>query len=232
MKKSVIYLTLAGLLFVADSCSHHNASAPGNGCISRYYPPTGPLVTAGQLDTLDLFFHKNSLSTANLQFLYVNYNNYPNSSYGTYKGPFYQAGAELILNGLRASPSNMTFTFDSTGTLLDSLGGWSGQLPNNDTTGHQSLASLRQSFLDNYKQCELGGGCLNCGIKQPTAPYQDTCLIAQLVYLDAGIQNSSIPYGQQLIKAWLVASADYPYFPEVTVIDNTGQAIPLKLFFP
>jgi hypothetical protein len=189
-------------------------------------------MTSGQLDTLDLFFHKNNLSTTGLQFLFINYINYPNSSYGTYKGPFYQASADLILNGLRATSVNMSFNFDSTGTLLDSSGGYSGQLPNNDTTGHQSLATLRQLFLDNYKQCAIGGGCMNCGIKQPTAPYQDTCLIAELVYLDASIQNTSIPSRQQLIKAWLVSSADNPIFPAVTVVDNTGQAIPLKLFFP
>jgi len=233
MKKSpLVWPFLAALLLLAGfgSCSRHSATATGNGCISRYLSHTGPLITAGQLDTLDLFFQKNNLPISGLQFQFVYYNN--SSSYGTYNGPLYEATTELILNGLRVLPSSMIFTFDSAGALLDSTGGYWGQLPNNDTLSHQSLATLRQLFLNNYKQCVIAGGPVNSTPHQPTAPYQDTCLIAEFVYVDASVQNSSIPSGQQLVKAWLVSSANNPNFPEVTVIDNTGQAIPLKIFLP
>ena len=231
MKKSPLILPLlTSLLLLAGfgSCSRHNV-AKDNGCISRYQPSTSSLVTAGQLDTLDLYFHKNNLSITGLQFISAYYVSISN---GTYSGPVYQATANFIINGLRVPSDNIVFDFDSTGTLLDSFGGYSGALPNNDTTTHQSLAGLRQSFLNNYKQCAIGGGCMNCTLQHPTASYLDTCLIAQLVYVDAGIQNNSIPSGRQLLKAWLVSSPANPSFPEVTVIDSTGQAIPLELYLP
>ncbi len=234
MKKGpFIWPLLASLLVLAGfgSCSRHNV-AKDNGCISRYQPSTSSLVTTSQLDTLDLFFHKNNLSISGLQFLFLDYDSDPNNFFGSYHGPYYQASADLILNGLRMPSFTIAFVFDSTGNLLDSAGGYFGELPNNDTTTHQSLAGLRQSFLNSYKQCVIGGGCMNCTLQHPTVSYLDTCLIAQLVYVDASIQNNSIPSGQQLVKAWLVSSADNPSFPEVTVIDSTGQAIPLEVFFP
>jgi len=220
------WLFLAGLLLFI-SCSRHN-SGSGTDCISRYYPSTNALVRSGQLDTIDEYFQKNHLSTNNLQFLYVN-------RYTAQEEPdhhfVYQVGAGLILNGLRAPNFNMAFDFDSTGELVDSAGGYTGELPNNDTTGHQSLENLRQLFLANYKQCIIEGGPLNSKPLQATVPYDDTCLNAELVYVDAGIQNNNYT-GRQLVKAWLVTSADYPAFPVVTVIDNTGQAIPLRLYLP
>lgn len=221
---------LWSILLIASlaSCSRHNATGM-NGCISRVFPPTGPLVRSGQLDTIDAYFQKNHLSTSNLQFLYVN--NITAQQAANHHSD-YQVGAGLILNGLRVPSANMTFDFDSTGTLKDSLGGYSGQLPNSDTTGHQSLGNLRQLFLANYKQCVIEGGPANAKPDIPTAPYDDTCLSAELVYVDAGIQSNNGVYGQQLVKGWIVTAADNTYFPEVTVIDNTGQAIPLKLFFP
>ena len=221
---------LWSILLIAGfaSCSRHNA-AQTNDCISRVFPSTGPAVRQGQLDTIDAYFQKNHLSTANLQFLYVNiFTPQETPNHHT----TYNVGAGLVLNGLHVPSGNMSFDFDSTGTLLDSAGGYKGQMPDNDTTGHQSLENLRQLFLANYKQCIIAGGPVNAKPDIPTAPYDDTCLSAELVYVDAGIQISNSTYGQQLVKAWLVEPADNTYFPEVTVIDNTGQAIPLKLFLP
>jgi hypothetical protein len=225
-KRFAVAPFLAGLLLIA-SCTRHTGSV--NGCISRYNPNTGPLLRSGQLDTIDTYFQKNHLSTANLQFLYVNI--FPAQQTATHHYD-YQVGVGLILNGLRVPSANMVFDFDSTGALTDSLGGYSGQLPNNDTTGRQSLENLRQLFLANYKQCVIAGGAANSKPEIPTAPYDDTCLSAELVYVDAGIQNGSGFNGQQLVKAWIVTAADNSYFPEVTVIDNTGQAIPFKVFLP
>jgi hypothetical protein len=216
-------LLIAGLA----SCSRHNATA--GGCISRVFQSTAPVVRSGQLDTIEAYFQKNHLSTSNLLFLYVN--NITAQQAANHHAD-YQVGAGLILNGLRVPSANMTFDFDSTGALMDSLGGYAGQLPNNDTTGHQTPENLRKLFLANYKQCIIEGGPANSKPDKPTAPYDDTCLSAELVYVDAGIQNGSGFNGRQLVKAWVVAAADNTYFPEVTVIDNTGQAIPLQLFFP
>ena len=228
MKRSSFYCLILSAAILA-SCTHHNETAAG--CISRYFPTTGPLVTAGQLDTLNGFFHKNNLSTNNLQFQYVNFINAPFST-NTYKGAYYQAAVGLILNGLRVPSATMYFNFDSTGNFLDSVGGYFGQLPSNDTTSQETLTSLRQIFLNNYKQCVAGGGCFNCQLVHPTAPYQDTCLAAELVYVDASIQNNNTSFGKQLIKGWLVSAADSHGFPEVTVIDNTAQAIPAAIFYP
>lgn len=210
------------------SCSRHNARG-ANDCISRAFPSTAPLVRSGELDTIDAYFQKNHLSTSNLQFLYVNIF----TSQQTFNHHYdYQVGAGLLINGLHVPSANMTFDFDSTGTLVDSLGGYAGQMPDNDTTGHQSLENLRQLFLANYKQCVIEGGVANATPDIPTTAYEDTCLSAELVYVDAAIQNNNGTYGQQLVKGWIVTAAANTYFPEVTVIDNTGQAIPLKLFLP
>ena len=211
------------------SCSRHSSPGSDNNCISRYSSITNSMVRPGQLDTIEAYFQKNHLSIAHLQFLYLN--EFPGQD-GHYIGPIYQVGAGLILNGLRVPSVNMNFIFDSVGILLDSAGGYAGQLPDNDTSGHRSLEDLRQLFLANYKQCIIEGGPANAKPLQATAPYDDTCLRAELVYVDAASQYTNAPLGQQLVKGWLVTSADYSYFPEVTVIDNTGQAIPLKLYIP
>ena len=209
------------------ACSRHS-SGVDNHCISRVTPSLTALVTAGQLDTLNRYFAKNNLSTANLQFVtIVSFN----GRQGVYTGTFYQASANLFLNGLLMAPGEAIFTFDSTGTLLDSVGGWHGQVPNSDTTGHQDLATLRQLFLNNYKKCTMAGGLANSKPWHPTAPYGDTCLIASLEYVDAAVQFGDFPYGQQLVKAWIVSSAANGY-PAVTVIDSTGEVIPASVFLP
>lgn len=224
MKKSAAFLLI---LAVFLGCSRHSGGVD-NHCISRNTPSSAPLVTAGQLDTLNRYFAKNNLSTAGLQFVtVVSFN----ATQGAYTGAFYQVAANFFLNGLLTAPGEAIFTFDSTGTLLDSAGGWHGQLPNNDTTGHQDLATLRQLFLNNYKKCTIAGGPVNSKPSHPTAPYGDTCLIASLEYVDAGVQFDDFPYGQQLVKAWLVSSAANTY-PSVTVIDSTGEVIPAFIALP
>lgn len=230
MKKyPLLWIIIPMLIVGIGSCTRRNDSGGENNCISRYSPSSEPLVTTGQLDTIKQYFQKNNLSTTGLQFTSAAAITIPGPAYN---GITYLVGAQLWINGLRVPSSNIQYQFDSTGTLLNSVGAYTGQIPDNDTAGHQSLTSLRQQFLNNYKQCFISGGCMNCGTTRPTASYQDTCLTAELVYLDASIQNNNTPSGKQLVKGWMVFPADNENFPLVYVIDGTGQAIPFGIYLP
>ena len=227
MKKTAAFL-LSLIAFL--SCSRHGGPGADNHCIASYFPSTGSLVSAGALDTIDGFFSKNNLSTSGIQFLYLDSFNTVDPT--SYSGPAYQVVGTQIFNGLPGPNASLSFTFDSTGTLLDSIGGYSAQFVDKDTSGHQSLATLRQLFLNNYKNCTIEGGALNSKPSHPTVSYNDTCLAASMVYVDASIGNGGTPYGKQLVKAWVVASADLFGYPSITVIDSTGRVIPEMLVYP
>lgn len=170
------------------------------------------------------------MSTAGLQFVF----------FATYSAGNTQVFANQVINGLPVvGYSDVVYNFDSTGIFISPVGGgYSGTLPDKDTTTRQSLESLRQSFLNNYRKCTIQGGVAYQTPYHPIAPYQDTCLVARLVYVDAATGQTGVSRGAALVKAWLVYPADdnpssWPFpFPEVTVIDNTGVAIPEVLYIP
>lgn len=231
MKKALrglpAFLILTGML----SCSRHSTSA-GNDCIAALITPSGSTISSAQLDSVNNLFSKNNLTTTGLQFI----------SMTTFSaGPTHiQVDARQFVNGLLALYEDEIFDFDNTGTLIYPIqGGYTGAAPDKDTTTHQSLESLRQAFLNNYKNCTIQGGPINSKPYHPTAPYQDTCLVAQLVYVDSATGQTGVAYGADLVEAWLVYPADMtsaynpkPPFPEVTVIDKTGAAVPTVLSIP
>ena len=227
-------LSLA-LLALLGSCSRDDK---GIDCITRYSGLVHSLsITPGLLNTIDGFCAKSNLDPSAYEFT---------SSYEytvdvhSYKGTDLVVSAGIYLNGLPVFQNLILFNFDSTGILLDPpSGGWTGALPGKDTTGHQTLQSLRSIFLNNFRKCTIQGGVANAPITHPTAPYQDSCLTAMLGYFDAYNIDRNIPGGTQLVKAWLVCAADkmpcnfdlLPY-PSIIVIDSTGEAIPLSLNYP
>jgi hypothetical protein len=224
---------LAGL----TACSRHG-SAVGNDCISRFTPDgTTPLIPQSELDTITGLFTQNNLPASGLQFTSIIYNAVYNPS--QYSGPQDQVTANVYINGLPVFQGQEYFDFDSTGAFQPpAIGGWQGQQPGKDTTTRQSLIALRQAFLKNYKLCTVEGGPINSKPSHPTAPYDDTCLSAELGYMDANSINTNTPYGQQLIKVWLVCSSTsrlYPSFfvyPAVFVADSTGAVRPQYLIIP
>jgi hypothetical protein len=150
-----------------------------------------------------------------------------------------QIAARRFINGLLAAGYTEYFTFDSTGVFMGpAIGAFTGAPPDKDTSTRQSLESLRHAFLNNYKKCTIVGGVANSQPYHPTAPYQDSCLFAQLVYVDAATGQTNATANVNLVKAWLVFPATYtpnPWtfaFPEVTVIDATGQGIPIMIAIP
>ena len=234
MKKG--WLALA-LLIELVACSRHGSDV-GNNCITRYTPDENtPLLPQSALDTIDGFFTYNNMPASGLQFTSILYDAVYNASQNN--SPQDQVTANLYLNGLLVFQGQEYFDFDSTGAFQPpAVGGWQGPQPAKDTTTRLDLETLRQTFLKNYKLCAVVGGAFNTKPSHPTAPYADTCLSAQLGYMDAHAIYTNIPYGQQLIKVWLVCSstsrANPPYaaYPAVFVADSTGAALPQLIAIP
>ncbi len=218
MKKCLLAL---GLLIGVASCSRHNDV--GNDCISRYsLSPGTVLLPQSTLDSINTLFTKNNLSEAGLQFTFLSPDTVQSP---VYTGVQYQVSANVFLNGLPAFNQSAWFNFDSTGVYMPlNSGPFTGSAPN-DTTGHRSLESLRQIFLNNYKLCTTAGGAANSKPSHPTAPYQDTCLAALLGYMQP-------PGTTWFTKVWMVSAADNHGYPAVFISDSSGQAWPLNLFFP
>ena len=229
--------SLAGFLILTAlaSCHRHSSDAV-NDCIARFVPTPDSKISATQLDSVNLLFSKNNLSTTGLGFI--------NMSTGIVSSPSYsgrqtQIAASQFFNGLPAFGLSVYYNFDSAYNYMPSSSYiYTGATPDNDTIGHQNLETLRQIFLNNYKNCAIEGGAANSGPTHPTKPFQDTCLLAVLGYADASIQNTGIPYGTQRVKAWMIYPADFqfipyaPLYPSVIVIDGTGQAIPVTIAIP
>ncbi len=236
MKKGLLALALlAGF----TACSRHSSDV-GNDCITRYTPDENTLLLPqSQLDTITSFFTYNNLPVSGLQFTSILYDAVYNAA-SQNNSPQDQVTANLYLNGLPVYQGQEYFDFDSTGAFQPpAVGGWQGQQPAKDTTTRQGLEALRQTFLKNYKLCTVEGGLANSKPSHPTAPYADTCLSAQLGYMDAHTIYTDIPYGQQLIKVWLVCSSTswhYPSFfayPAVFVADSTrATPCPNMIFIP
>lgn len=217
------------LLLALVACSRRSSSS-SSPCIERYVATLNPIISATQLNTVDAYFSKNKLPTAGLQFISVDtaYLSYPG-----YTGNITQVDAHLFINGLPTFYFEQYFDFDTAGVLTSNSAPYHGAPANNDTTGHQSLASLRQLFLNNYRNCVSQLPIAHSVPVHPSVPYDDTCLLAQLGYVDASILHTGIPFNTLLLKAWMVypasqSSNNDPYtriYPCVTVIDNTGQPI-------
>jgi hypothetical protein len=233
------HFSLLAIAFIAQlvACSRHDG---GNDCISRPPLENTTLLSSAQIDTVDNLFSQNNLSTSGLQFSYITYNTSIISP--AYSGPEIQVVAEQWIKGLPLFGGVTYFSFGNGVFLSPSAGLYQGAPPGGDTIGHRSLEALRQAFLQNYKQCTISGGLANSKPSHPTAPYQDSCLYAVLGYIDASFAGTGIPYGQQLVKVWVVAGQSSNYasmiaegispYPAVFVVDSTGYAWPEDISIP
>ena len=212
---------LALVLFT--SCSRHDDKT--NDCITRYFTDAADTMQTTKLDSIKALFAKNNLPTNILQFTAL--------SYGyTAQPPFARiatigATANLFYNGLPLFGLQYAFFFDSNGVYIPAYYTDKYQyLTGPDSTGHQTLENLRQIFLNNYKQCTIEGGLVHSTPSHPTAPYQDSCLAAELGY------NYDYNNPGQLLKVWKVSSAANHFYPAVFVNDANGQATPEILSIP
>jgi hypothetical protein len=236
MKNGHLGLLAFALTAHLAACTRHDG---GNDCISRVPIANVPLLSSARLDTVDNLFGSNNLSTSGLQFAYIFYDSVINP---VYSGPQIQIAGEQFINGLPLFfGGEAYFSFDKGVFQSPAAGLWQGALPGGDTIGHRSLESLRQAFLQNYKNCATVGGAQNSQPHHPTAPYQDSCLHAILGYIDASYMGTKIPFGQQLIKVWEVTGyADFAFgiaegispYPAVFVADSSGDVMAEELAFP
>jgi hypothetical protein len=219
----------AVLLFLYTSCAKHH-DTPTADCITRVYTSQASTVSASQLDSINALFSLNGLSTAGLQFYFFLVDTV---ALPGYTGTQEEAAAYLFYNGLPVFDGSATYIFD-TGIFQQAASfAYHGAAPGPDTTSHQTLEDLRTTWLTHYQQDTIFGGALN---SRPTAPgtaYRDSCLVAELGYIDAAtFSNGTVPYGASLVKVWKVSPSSNNNYPIVYVQDSTGICIPVKEFLP
>jgi hypothetical protein len=231
MKK--VTLILCGVVALA-ACKR---SVHDSGCITL---KTGPVynyvpLKTGQLDTIKSLFSANGLSSADLTFSYYFSDTLKDSTNTPYFNQ--QAGASLTINGLPVFNSTLNWDFHN-GILYLPYTNNPGYPNPGDSTSHQTLPALRSLFFKTYEAALYTGNGPNRPpptatpqLARPGAYYHDSCLVAQLGYIDAANQpNSGLSYGKKLIKVWeiypehtILTSLLYRSLsPMVFVIDETG----------
>ena len=236
MRKVNLVLALLIALTLLITFTACKRTVRDNGCISRYTGPgfSSPL-TATQLDTVKNLFSANSLPTTNFQFI----------SY--YSGPFTDSGVTYLnqsinaygyVNGLPIFGTYFYWSFRNGVLYAPYANNPQYADPGNDTTGHQTLPALRSLFLKTLEAALYGNkyNYTDGRMGRPGIYYRDSCLTAQLGYIDAAFQlpsNSTVPYGKTLLKVWLVSTGQpysqipqryFPTSPIVFVLDATGAA--------
>jgi hypothetical protein len=197
------------------SCKKQNDS----GCISRVVPlVTQTSLRPSQLDSVQVLFAANNLSTSGLQFLsFGPYYSSPDSTWTA-------VSANVFKNGLLCDNFSEYFEFNK-GILSNS--DMTSAVPlNDDTTGHRSLPFLRQAFLQHVSESKMLGGPLHATHPVYSASqFANTCLQAKLIYIDSAYLGyhggSPLPVGKYLAKAWEVSPEGLD-FPAVYVQDATG----------
>jgi len=226
MKNAALILTAVAFLTACQRSVHDS------GCITRYAGP--PYYTtslkAGQLDTINALFSANGLSTANLIFM-AYYSDTTKDSTGT---PYFIQGAyaSVTVNGLPVFFSSFAWYFRN-GILQPANYGPRYDYPGNDTTTTWTLPALRSQFFKTYEAALYNRNYRSPLLARPGTYYRDSCLYAQLGYVDAASQpNSGTGYGKKLLKVWRVMpsnpNAVIPFYryPAATVfvIDSSGFA--------
>ena len=210
-----------------------------SGCITRYTGPAAPsYLLHGQLDTIDHLFSANGLSAANVEF--TGYYGEPGTdSTGSY---WYQAvQATTLLNGLPVFSSYKYWAFKN-GIYYTPNGAYNYNptVADNDTTAHQTLPALRNSFFKIYEAAlyvtnrPATSGPLTPYKSHPARPgsyYRDSCLIAQLGYVDASFRGNQVPYNTQWLKVWKISLQSSPS-PIVFVLDGTGEGWCYSVYYP
>ena len=221
------------LIVLGISCSKFgtsHGSDPDSGCITRVIPVlTDTLLPLGKLDSINTLFQQNNLSTANLQF--YSFQDYMVND-STYDGIQVQIVATQFFHSLPlfSVAGDKLFQFDN-GKLQPPLphywNGYDGPAPDADTSGHQTLSTLRSAFLERIAEYVNPGG--------PNRPdstnYHDSCLVAKLGYIDASwAPGSTTRPNTALVKVWKVSTLSIG--PSVYVQDNNALSWPVALIYP
>jgi hypothetical protein len=237
MKKAALILA-ALACFAACKRTVHDS-----GCISLYagalyyqYTPT-----AGQLDTIKSLFGANGISMANLDFDGY-YSDTLKDSSGT---PIFNqmVYASVSVNGLPVFYINFSWAFHNGVLYPPSSANPQYAWPGSDTTSHQTLPALRSIFFKTYEAALYSNKYIfqSNRLGRPGVYYHESCLGAQLGYIDATDQpNSGLPYGKKLLKVWRLfpqtsTAVGPPYrspYPTVFVIDSTGAAWCPSPYYP
>ena len=238
MKKTTLILCAIAAL---TACKR---SVNDSGCITL---KTGPVydylpLKTGQLDTIKSLFSANGLSFADLTFYYY----YSDTLKDSTNTPYFnqQAGASLTINGLPVFNSTAGWDFHNGILYLPSTSNPGYPNPG-DNTSHQTLPALRSLFFKTYEAALYANKQANNFpspmLGRPGAYYHDSCLVAQLGYIDAVYQpNSGLSYGKKLIKVWQVYPPNVinmvlqyrPQSPMVYVMDETGFAWCPYIYYP
>jgi len=229
MKRGYVFST-AALFFVAliiqtTSCSKSGSGTSDNACIERVIPQyTQTALTSGQIDSIKTLFGKNNMSTNQLQFIeYI-----PDIYTDTGMTPQAQVTANLFLNGLPVFNYNEVFVFN--GGVFDTAYLYTGTPLTNDTTGHQTLAYLRSSFLKHVSESVTYSPISKPFVPSPNS-YTGSCMVATMGYVDAVYApGNTIPWGT-LIKVWAVTPLNSGY-PCVYVRDDNGVGWGVPLIIP
>ena len=229
------WLLLFVLMIFGASCAKYGTSQGSDpGCITRVIPMlTDSLLSQGELDSINLLFRQNSLSTANLQFYFFGDYMVHDS---TYDGIQVQIVATQFYYGLPlfSIGGDKMFLFNN-GQLQPSpphyWDGYDGPAPDADTSGHQALSVLRSAFFQRIAGYVNPGGPAVYVDSNSSANYHDSCLEAKLGYIDASwAPGSTIRPNTALLKVWKVTPISGN--PPVYVQDNNGLSWPVALTLP
>ncbi|GGB17725.1 hypothetical protein [Puia dinghuensis] len=224
MKQAVLIL---GVIIYCTACK---TSVHDNGCIIRY---TGPgaysYLKQGQLDTIQSLFRANGLSMDNLQFTWYSGDTVVDSGFHLF---VQYADASPVLNGLPVFSSYRYWAFRN-GVFYRPNSNTAPFPPTSgDTTTHQTLLGLRSLFFKIYEAALFSLQNTAPHLRRPGYYYRDSCLFAQLGYIDASSQpGSATAYGTQLLKVWEIVPQQealpgitgvHTLAPTVYVIDSSG----------
>ncbi len=207
----------------AVSCSKHAQFISGNNCITRVVPRvTDYNVSGPALDSIFALFQSNNLSTANLQF--------QSWSPDTIISPAYSGVQEQVMafqffNGLPVFQEDDFFIFNAGKYQPGTVYGYYGPTPNADTTGRLLLPAIQNAFLAHVSESVMEGGPVNSKPFIPSeSSFADSCLLATLGYIDAGIiPGSTTPMETALVKVWKITPLN-GFYPLVFVRDDNGLA--------
>ena len=221
------YFLLAILSIYGAACTKHQNSISDNACISRLIATTNsPTLRSSEIDSINILFDNNNMSTAQLQFLYF----IPNVFSDTTKPKQAQVAANLFINGLPMFGNNEAFIFNN--GIFDTAYLYKGIPLNNDTAGYQSLAYLRAAFMQHVSESITYMPLQIPPFIPSPKNYIDSCLTATLGYVDAtsipGSQNDI--WGSTLIKVWSVSCNNH--YPEILVEDDNGLAWGVRVYIP
>jgi hypothetical protein len=229
------WLLLSALISCGASCSKLGTSDDSDaGCMTRVIPMvTDTLLSRYELDSINLLFRQNNLSTANLQF--YSFKDYMVQD-STYDGIEVQIIATQFFHNLPlfSVAGDKLYLFNS-GQLqpppLHYWDGYDGPAPDADTSGHQALSVLRSAFFESLAgYVNPGGPALWPDSPNYPVNYHDSCLVAKLGYIDAAwAPGSTTRPNTALIKVWKVSLLSGL---AVYVQDNNGIPWPVALTMP